>query len=75
MFAVMELRWDWKRNGVYAGYDGDGTEVALVQNIIGPSGTSVGWQVWLTLQDRPLPELYDTEQDGEAAAKIALRDQ
>jgi hypothetical protein len=69
----MKLRWDWKRNGVYAGYDAEGVEQAVVQNVIGPAGTSVGWQVLLTERDRALPEFYDTEQDGEAAAEIALR--
>lgn len=69
----MDVRWEWKRNGVYVARDPDGAEVAEVKNVIGPGGSSDGWQIVLTRQQRALEDYAPDADEAKAAAEIALR--
>jgi hypothetical protein len=68
----MELRWEWMRNGVYHGFGENGQCLAQVENVIGHSGTSDGWLVWLTVQQHERLDMYPSLDDGQRAAEAAL---
>ena len=68
-----EIRWERIRLGVHKAYDPEGREVAQIVRIIGTSGESAGWSVYIIGDYEPLGGLHPTEPSARAAAEDALR--
>lgn len=68
----MELRWERVYLGYHRGYDAKGHEVAEVGHVIGPSGTSEGWSVYLLRPEGELFDRYPSEETAKAAAEAAI---